>query len=290
MLPADRDPAWKAFGAGHASTKARLKFLRAIRRVKDADPRSAPRGGAGEACVRDTTARPKSIEPGLCKRMAPQSPSEHLLVHACSQSPPWQSVARSKQALHRDRSPSPPVTLIAFNKPFGVLCQFSDPGGGGRRTLADFVTVPGVYPAGRLDQDSEGLLLLTDDGRLQARIADPRHKLPKTYWVQVEGEAGADALEALRTGVTLKDGVTRPALARRIDPPDLWPRDPPVRTRLTVPDCWLEIVLREGRNRQVRRMTAAVGHPTLRLVRQAIGDWTLAGLRPGEWRKLDARP
>lgn len=176
------------------------------------------------------------------------------------------------------------MTLIRFNKPFGVICQFSSDGSP-RPTLADFVQVPGIYPAGRLDQDSEGLLLLTDDGRLQARIADPKYKLPKTYLVQVEGEPDEAALEQLRKGVTLKDGLTRPADARRIDPPDLWPRDPPVRFRKTVPDCWIELIIREGRNRQVRRMTAAVGNPTLRLVRWRIGDWSLDGVPPGEWRE-----
>lgn len=175
------------------------------------------------------------------------------------------------------------MTLILFNKPYGVLCQFTD--GGGRATLADHLDVPGVYPAGRLDLDSEGLLLLTDDGRLQARIADPRYKEPKTYLVQVEGEIGDDALAALRTGVLLKDGITRPALAERIAAPDLWPRDPPVRFRKTVPDAWIRLTIREGRNRQVRRMTAAVGHPTLRLVRWSIAGWTLDGLAPGEWRR-----
>lgn len=177
--------------------------------------------------------------------------------------------------------------LIALNKPYDVLCQFTDEAAGPpRRTLADFVNVPGVYPAGRLDRDSEGLLLLTDDGRLQARIADPRFKAPKTYLVQVEGEPDEAALAALRRGVRLKDGMTLPAGARRIDPPALWPRVPPVRFRKTVPDCWIELTLREGRNRQVRRMTAAVGHPTLRLVRWAIGDWTLDGLAPGQWRRI----
>lgn len=175
------------------------------------------------------------------------------------------------------------MTLILFNKPYGVLCQFS--GGEGRPTLSDFIDVPGVYPAGRLDLDSEGLLLLTDEGALQARIADPRFKLPKTYLVQVEGEVDEAALAALRRGVRLKDGMTRPALAERIDAPALWPRDPPVRFRKTVPDCWLRLTIREGRNRQVRRMTAAVGHPTLRLVRWSVGDWTLDGLAPGEWRR-----
>jgi len=176
--------------------------------------------------------------------------------------------------------------LILFNKPYGVLSQFTDRGDEpARATLSDYVTVPGVYPAGRLDRDSEGLLLLTGDGRLQAQIADPRFKMAKTYLVQVEGEPDEAALERLRRGVMLKDGLTRPAAARRIPPPALWPRDPPVRFRKSVPDCWLELTIREGRNRQVRRMTAAAGHPTLRLVRWAIGDWSLEGIAPGEWRE-----
>jgi len=175
--------------------------------------------------------------------------------------------------------------LILFNKPWGVLSQFTDEGSG-HPTLADYIDVPGVYPAGRLDRDSEGLLLLTDDGRLQARIADPKHKMPKTYWAQVEGEPDDAALAALRTGVRLKDGVTRPALAERIDPPAIWPRDPPVRFRKTVPDCWIALTISEGRNRQVRRMTAAVGHPTLRLVRWRVGDWTLDDVAPGTWRSV----
>ncbi len=179
------------------------------------------------------------------------------------------------------------MALIAFNKPYGVLCQFSpEPNGPPRPTLADFIDRPGVYPAGRLDLDSEGLLLLTDDGRLQARIAEPRYKLAKTYLVQVEGEAGEDQLAALRTGVRLKDGLTLPAEAEAIKAPALWPRDPPVRFRKSVPDCWLSLTIREGRNRQVRRMTAAVGLPTLRLVRWAVGEWTLDGLAPGEWREV----
>ncbi|MEZ5742247.1 MAG: pseudouridine synthase [Sphingomonadaceae bacterium] len=177
--------------------------------------------------------------------------------------------------------------LILFNKPMDVLSQFTDAKSPTpRRTLSDFIDVPGVYPAGRLDRDSEGLLLLTDDGRLQARIADPKHKLAKTYLVQVEGEAGEEALDALRKGVMLKDGMTRPAEAKRIAEPALWPRDPPVRFRKTVPDCWLELTIREGRNRQVRRMTAAVGLPTLRLVRWRVGDWSVEGLAPGEWREV----
>lgn len=177
------------------------------------------------------------------------------------------------------------MTLLLFNKPYGVLCQFTDARSPSPRpTLSDYIDTPGVYPAGRLDLDSEGLLLLTDDGRLQARIADPRYKLPKTYLVQVEGEVAEPALAALRRGVALKDGTTRPAAAERIDPPPLWPRDPPVRYRKTVPDCWLSLTISEGRNRQVRRMTAAIGHPTLRLVRWRIGDHTLDGIEPGEYR------
>lgn len=179
------------------------------------------------------------------------------------------------------------MALLLFNKPYGALCQFSpEPNGPPRPTLADFITRPGVYPAGRLDHDSEGLLLLTDDGRLQARITDPRYKAPKTYLVQVEGEPDEAALAALRRGVRLKDGMTLPAKAERIDPPDLWPRDPPVRFRKTVPDCWIALTIHEGRNRQVRRMTAAVGHPTLRLVRWRVGEWGLDGLAPGEWREI----
>lgn len=177
--------------------------------------------------------------------------------------------------------------LILFNKPFGCLSQFSDSGvAPDAVTLSRFIAVPGVYPAGRLDKDSEGLLLLTDDGRLQARIAEPRHKMAKTYLAQIEGEPLPDALDRLRQGVRLKDGLTRPAEAERIAAPVLWPRDPPIRFRKSVANCWLAITIREGRNRQVRRMTAAVGHPTLRLVRQAVGSWTVDGLAPGEWREI----
>ena len=176
--------------------------------------------------------------------------------------------------------------LILFNKPFDVLTQFS--AGDGRATLKDFIDVAGVYPAGRQDRDSEGLLLLTNDGALQARIADPKHKLPKTYWVQVEGQADELQLQRLRAGVELNDGMTLPAEANLLAEPDLWPRNPPVRFRKSVPTCWLQLVIREGRNRQVRRMTAAVGLPTLRLVRVSIGNWTLDGLLPGEWKEVSA--
>ena len=173
--------------------------------------------------------------------------------------------------------------LIAFNKPYGVLCQFTDRGDPPRPTLAGFGLPPGVYPAGRLDHDSEGLLLLTDDGGLAHRLTDPRHKQPKTYWVQVEGEPAPAQLAALRAGVALNDGPTLPAQAQRIEAPALWPREPPVRFRKTVPDAWLELTIREGRNRQVRRMTAAVGLPTLRLVRVAVGPHRLGELAPGQW-------
>ncbi|WP_417514049.1 pseudouridine synthase [Marinobacter sp.] len=180
--------------------------------------------------------------------------------------------------------------LVLFNKPFQVLCQFTDEpisaGQEPRKTLADWISIPGVYPAGRLDYDSEGLLLLTSDGALQHRISSPALKMPKTYWVQVEGEITAGAIKELSTGVTLKDGRTRPAQARKIEEPDLWPRVPPVRQRDTIPTSWLELTIAEGRNRQVRRMTAAVGFPTLRLIRYRIGDWTLDGLEPGKYQKI----
>jgi len=196
-------------------------------------------------------------------------PSLGRLRHPCS--------AESRISLSR---------LILFNKPHGVICQFSRDGD--RPTLADFVDVPGVYPAGRLDHDSEGLVLLTADGRLQARIADPKFKMAKTYLVQVEGTITEDALAALRNCVQLKDGMTRPAEASAIADPDLWPRDPPVRFRKTVTDGWISLTIREGRNRQVRRMTAAVGFPTLRLVRWAVGPWSLDALPLGQWREVDA--
>lgn len=175
--------------------------------------------------------------------------------------------------------------LILFNKPYGVLSQFTDERQATpRRTLADFIAAPGFYPAGRLDFDSEGLLILCNDGRLQARIADPRFELAKSYLVQVEGEPVETALEALRRGVRLKDGLARPAKVERMAEPAIWPRDPPIRVRRTIPDSWLRLTIHEGRNRQVRRMTAAVGHPTLRLVRWSIGKWSLDGLAPGQWR------
>ena len=176
--------------------------------------------------------------------------------------------------------------LIALNKPFGVISKFSPEAG--KRTLADYIPVRNVYPAGRLDKDSEGLLLLTDDGALQARIANPRHKLAKTYWAQVEGIPTDAALATLRRGVDLTDFVTKPAGARRIDEPaGLWARDPPIRYRANIPTTWLELTLREGKNRQVRRMTARVGFPTLRIVRAAIGNVRVEGMAPGEWREVD---
>ena len=189
----------------------------------------------------------------------------------------------------RDHSFGNPV-LIAFNKPYGVLCQFTDRSIPPRRTLAGFGLPAGVYPAGRLDFDSEGLLLLTNDGALAHRLTDPRHKQPKTYWLQVEGEPSAGQLDAWRAGVELNDGPTLPAQVARIAPPALWPRDPPVRYRKTVADAWLEVTIREGRNRQLRRMGAAVGLPVLRLVRIAIGGIQLAGLAPGDWRATHPPP
>ncbi len=173
--------------------------------------------------------------------------------------------------------------LLLLNKPFNVMCQFTD--AENRQTLADFVEMEGVYPAGRLDRDSEGLVLLTDNGALQHRISHPRHKLPKTYWVQVEGEFTHHGIDALRQGVKLKDGITAPAKARILSEPGLWPRNPPIRSRANIPTTWLELTITEGRNRQVRRMTAAIGHPTLRLVRMQVGPWALANLAPGQWHE-----
>ena len=200
---------------------------------------------------------------------------------------PPRSVHGRTQPRRVAKAPPAEPRLLLLNKPFDVLTQFND--ADGRATLKDFVPVPGVYPAGRLDRDSEGLLLLTNDGQLQARIADPKHKLAKTYWVQVEGEVSAEQLRRLCEGVELNDGMTLPAEARALDEPQLWPRTPPVRFRKSVPTSWLELVIREGRNRQVRRMTASVGLPTLRLVRVRIGPWSLDGLQPGEWREVAAQ-
>ena len=175
--------------------------------------------------------------------------------------------------------------IILFNKPYGVLSQFTDQQG--RTTLADYIDIPGVYAAGRLDRDSEGLLVLTDDGRLQHQIAHPRKKMPKVYHAQVEGVADDEAVRQLSAGIMLKDGMTRPAKVKLISQPDdLWERDPPIRYRMNIPTSWLQIEIHEGRNRQVRRMTAAVGYPTLRLIRQRVGRWSLGKLRPGEWIRL----
>ncbi|MFZ2163515.1 MAG: rRNA large subunit pseudouridine synthase E [Sideroxyarcus sp.] len=177
--------------------------------------------------------------------------------------------------------------VLLFNKPYGVICQFSRDGM--HPTLADYIAMPDFYPAGRLDTDSEGLLLLTDDGKLQHRITDPKHKLPKTYWVQVEGMPDQAAVKRLRDGVQLKDGMTLPAGAEPMDePPGLWQRDPPIRFRKDIPTSWLQLTIREGKNRQVRRMTAAVGFPTLRLIRHAIGDWKLDGIELGKWLNINA--
>lgn len=174
--------------------------------------------------------------------------------------------------------------LILFNKPFGVLSQFTD--AEGRETLADYIDIAGIYPAGRLDRDSEGLLLLTNDGKLQQKISDPKFKQWKTYWVQVEKQPDDAALQTLRDGITLKDGPTRPAQVKLIEEPELWPRTSAVRFRKNIPTAWLELKIREGRNRQVRRMTAAIGYPTLRLIRATIGDWDLNGLALGTWKEI----
>lgn len=199
--------------------------------------------------------------------------------------PPPRPALRARPAF-ADRPDTGPSRLLCLNKPYGVLSQFTPEGRW--RGLKEYIDVPGVHAAGRLDADSEGLLLLTNDGPLQARIADPRFKMEKTYWVQVEGLPDEAALQALRQGVQLNDGMTLPAQARRLEPPPvLWQRDPPIRVRQNIPDCWIELVIREGRNRQVRRMTAAIGHPTLRLVRAAIGPYTLDGLEPGQWKDVE---
>lgn len=198
------------------------------------------------------------------------------------------SSSSRRSNVQRVAAPRPEVTrLLCFHKPYGVLSQFTPEGKW--QGLKDWIDVPGVYVAGRLDADSEGLLLLTNDGQLQAHIADPRHKMEKTYWVQVEGIPDEAALQRLRDGVELNDGKTLPAKVRLIEPqPRMWERKPPIRVRQSVPDCWIELIIREGRNRQVRRMTAAIGHPTLRLVRVAIGPYSIEGLEPGQW--VDAQP
>ena len=181
--------------------------------------------------------------------------------------------------------------VILFNKPFNVLSQFTDRGtqASTRETLSNYIDVPHVYPAGRLDRDSEGLMVLTDNGKLQAQITNPGNETPKTYWAQVEGIPDEAAIEALQQGVELKDGLTRPAEVTAMPPPDLWPRTPPIRVRKTVPDRWLRITVREGRNRQVRRMTAHLGYPTLRLIRWQIGKWSLEGIAPGQWIESDVK-
>ena len=175
--------------------------------------------------------------------------------------------------------------LVLFNKPFAVLSQFTSEQG--HQTLANFIDVAGVYPAGRLDKDSEGLLVLTDDGKLQNKISSPKHRLAKNYWAQVEGIPTEDQLTKIRSGLMLKDGMTLPAEVKLLPEPDVWARQPPIRERKHIPTCWLEIIIREGRNRQVRRMTAAIGHPTLRLIRYAVGSWSLDGIAPGRYRQFN---
>ncbi|GAA5215162.1 pseudouridine synthase [Corallincola platygyrae] len=191
---------------------------------------------------------------------------------------------RKKQSPKRD-TPVAPRKIVLLNKPFDVLCQFTDDQG--RKTLADYVKEPNVYAAGRLDRDSEGLLILTNDGALQAKLTQPKRKTSKTYWVQVEKIPDEAALQQLRDGIELKDGMTLPAKVERMEAPDVWPRVPPIRERKSIPDCWLSITITEGRNRQVRRMTAAIGHPTLRLIRYRIGNWTIDGIANGEYRVIE---